>query len=272
MNQKISVLMSVYYKEQPDYLETALDSVFRQTVPAAQVVLVKDGPLTEGLDKVIGRFERENPLMTVVPLPRNVGLGNALNEGLKHCEYDLVARMDSDDICVEDRFERQLKAFADDPSLGIVGGWIDEFESDPDVIVSCRRPPQYHYELESFFKSKSPLNHMTVMFRKEVVKAVGGYQHFYLLEDYWLWGRLIAARTKFYNVPSCLVKVRGGASMTARRGGWKYFKSEARLQKKFLEMGLIGYGNFFRNVSVRFVVRMVPNRARKYVYSKLLRK
>lgn len=272
MENKISVLMSVYHKEQPEYLDAALRSVFDQTVPPAQVVLVKDGPLTAELDRVIERFEREYPQMTVVPLAKNVGLGNALNEGLNHCKYDLVARMDTDDICLEDRFEKQLKAFEADPSLSVVGGWIDEFESDPDVVVSCRRPPESHRELRTFFQGKNPLNHMTVMFRKEAVKNVGNYQHFYLLEDYWLWGRLMANGAKFYNVPSCLVKVRGGASMTARRGGWKYFKSEMRLQEEFLKMGLINRKIFARNLSVRFAVRMMPNRVRKFVYSKLLRK
>ncbi|WP_304708934.1 glycosyltransferase [uncultured Rikenella sp.] len=267
-----SILISVYHREQPEFLETALSSVFDQTVLPDEVVLVKDGPLTPGLDAVISRYAALHPELHVITLPENVGLGAALNEGLKHCSYDLVARMDSDDICVNDRFERQLNIFSQHPECDIVGGWIDEFSNDPHCPEAVRQLPETHEEIGRFFRIRSPVNHVTVMFRRSAVLAAGGYQPFYLLEDYWLWGRMLHNGARFYNIPAILVHVRGGNAMAARRGGWKYAVSEVKLQRAFLRLGLIGYGTFCTNVIMRFTVRIMPNRLRTFVYQKLLRK
>ena len=269
---KFSVLMSVYYREQPEFLDTALASIFDQTILPDEVILVKDGPLTPGLDAVISRYATLHPELHIITLPENVGLGAALNEGLKHCSHELVARMDSDDVCVKDRFERQLAVFSRHPEYDVVGGWIDEFTTTPDRAESVRKLPETHEQIRSFFRSRSPLNHTTVMFRHSVVLAAGNYQPFYLLEDYWLWGRMLYNNAKFYNVPAVLVHVRGGQAMAARRGGWKYALSEIRLQRAFFRLGLIGYVTFCKNVIIRFTVRIIPNRLRTFVYQKLLRK
>lgn len=269
--EKFSVLLSVYSRERAEYMREALRSVFQQTSPPDEVILVKDGPLNEELDAVVEEFSRHYTMFKVVPLPYNVGLGMALNEGLKHCSYELVARMDTDDICVDNRFELQLQVFAQNPELSIVGGWIDEFEDDQSIIISSRHLPQYDNELKVLFKSKSPLNHMTVMFRKNKVLEAGGYQHFYLLEDYWLWARMVACGAILYNVQQKLVNVRGGAAMAARRGGWKYAKSEISLQRQLLKMNLIDSATFLKNVAIRFTVRMMPNKIRVWFYYNILR-
>lgn len=270
--EKFSVLMSVYYREKGEYLHTALESIFDQIAKPDEVVLVKDGPLNAELDAVITDFESKYNTLKVVALPKNVGLGNALNEGLKHCSYELVARMDSDDISLNDRFSLQLNAFEKHPETSIVGGWISEFEDDPTQITTYRKLPELHEQLLSFFRSKSPLNHVTVMLKKSAVIAAGEYQHFYLLEDYWLWARMIKNGAILYNVQNVLVNVRGGTAMAARRGGWKYAKSEVNLQQKMYSMGLIGSGTFCKNVIIRFTIRIMPNKLRSIVYSKLLRK
>lgn len=269
--EKFSVLMSVYHREKGDFLREALLSVFEQSMPPTEVVLVKDGPLTDELEKVIAEFVERYAQLKVVTLPQNVGLGRALNAGLAACSYELVARMDSDDLSLPKRFELQLQAFKDNPEVSIVGSWISEFESNPTHIIAYRKLPQTHDALLKFFRSKSPLNHVTVMFRKSEVIAVGGYEHFYLLEDYWLWARMLKNGAVFHNIPRVLVNVRGGAAMAARRGGWKYAKSEVRFQYQILSMALIGIGTFCKNIVVRFTVRMLPSRLRALIYRKLLR-
>ena len=270
--ENFSVLISVYHKEKGAHLKAALGSVFNQTIPPTEVVLVKDGLLTPELDAVIDSFVAQFNMLKIIPLTQNVGLGNALNEGLKHCKYELVARMDSDDICVPNRFELQLNAFNSNPELAIIGGWISEFENDPSIIISHRKPPQTNDDLYTFLKYKSPFNHMTVMFKKSIITKVGGYKHLYLLEDYWLWARMANSGAKFYNIQSVLVNARGGTAMAARRGGWKYAKSEINLQKKMYQLGLIGPMTFIKNSMIRFTIRMMPNKLRVIIYQKLLRK
>ena len=269
--KEFSVLISVYAREQSDYLRSALHSVFEQTVPPTEVVLVEDGPLTTELEAVITDFCEKYNTLKIVKLAKNMGLGNALNIGLSACTYDLVARMDSDDLSLPNRFEAQLKVFEENPEVSVVGGWISEFDNDPQSIISYRKLPQTDRELRRMCQLKNPLNHMTVMFSKKEVLDAGGYQHFYLFEDYWLWARMIKNGVKLYNVQDVLVNVRGGSAMSARRGGWKYAKSEIRFKRKILQMGLISLHVFLRNVCVRFCVRMMPIGLRSLVYEKVLR-
>lgn len=172
-----SVLLSIYRKEQIDYLCQSLDSVFAQTLPPDEVVLVKDGSLTSELDSVISEYERLHPSLKVVP--QNVGLGRALNEGLKHCSHELVARMDTDDIAKPERFERQIKVFEEHPELDLVGAWIDEFECTSQHVLSVRRVPETSEQILAYCKSRCPVNHPVVMFRKSAVQTGGGYQHFH---------------------------------------------------------------------------------------------
>lgn len=269
--EKFSVLISVYARERSDYLKNALRSVFDQTVPPSEVVLVKDGPLTTELDIVIASFAAQYENFKIVALAKNMGLGNALNVGLSACSYGLVARMDSDDLSLPERFEAQLQVFEKYPEVSVVGGWISEFEDNPQEIISYRKVPETDKNIKQFFCSKCPMNHMTVMFRRDDVLEVGGYQHFYLFEDYWLWSRMVKKRMQFYNIQNVLVNVRGGGAMAARRGGWKYVKSEIRLQTQIRKMGLIGGYTFCKNVFVRFSIHMMPRSLRTFIYKKILR-
>lgn len=268
---KFSVLMSVYKREQGEYLKEALRSIFQQTVPPSEVVLVKDGPLTDELENVIADFVKRYDTLKVIALSENRGLGNALNVGLDACTNDLVARMDSDDLSLSDRFETQLRAFETDPEVSVVGGWITEFEENPDQIITYRKVPESDSELKNFFTSRNPLNHVTVMFRKKDVQEAGGYQHFHLFEDYWLWARMIKNGVKFHNVQKVLVNVRGGAAMAARRGGWKYVKSAVKFQWRIWKMGLISVGQLLKNIFIRFCVYMMPNELRSWIYKNILR-
>jgi len=263
--------MSVYSKANPFHLSRALSSILDQTVTPDEVVLVKDGPITPELEGVIQQFSISCPALRIVTLERNAGLGVALQTGLVECRYDIVARMDADDICVRNRFEKQLEILAADNTVAVVGSAIGEFYDDENSIAFVRKVPVTYEEVWRVARYRNPLNHMTVMFRKDAVMAVGGYQHAPGLEDYYLWVRLLNAGFKIVNIDEILVLARTGQSMYSRRGGWSYFRAEFDLQEKFLRMGFIGPAVFLLNVSGRMLVRLLPNNGRRLVYERFLR-
>ncbi len=265
---KFSVLLSVYHKENPEWLKEALDSVYTQTLPPSEVVLVEDGPLTPELDAIIATF----PDLTIVKLERNRGLGGALEEGLLHCTNDLVARMDTDDICLPYRFEHQVKQFVDNPSLSVASGHITEFIDTPDNIIGRRNVPIGNVACKKYLKQRDPINHVAVMFRKSEVLRAGNYQPWHFNEDSYLWLRMYLAGCTFDNLDEVLVNVRVGKDMYARRGGWKYFKSEAGLQKLRLQNKIIGPIQYMSNMTIHFIVKvLLPNSIRAFVFQKILR-
>ena len=204
-----------------------------------------------------------------MPLAENVGLGRALNAGLEACSYDLVARMDSDDISVPNRFEQQLALFEQDECLSVVSGWVEEFDELGESRI--KRLPENDQELKAYALKRCPIHHPCVMFRKSIVLQSGSYQHFYILEDYYLWIRMIQNGAKFYNIQAPLLRFRSSSDMFRRRGGWCYAKSEFRLFKHMYQNDMIGLGGFIFNASARFVVRIAPTWFRQWVYIKLLR-
>ena len=266
-----SVLMSVYRREQPSFLSDSLASIFKQTVPPDEVVLVKDGPLTVELEEVIACFVAEHPELKVVPLPVNAGLGRALNEGLKHCSHELVARMDTDDICKPDRFEKQLRVFETQPQIDVCSAWLDEFDTDIQHVHSVKYLPETSEELYEYGKTRNPVNHPVVMFRKEAVIRSGSYQHYPLFEDYYLWVRMLVAGSKFYTIQEALLYFRASPDMFARRGGWAYALTEARLQFLLYGIRYINMRTFLENLIIRFFTRIMPPGIREKLYKKKLR-
>lgn len=272
-NYQYSVLMSVYHKENAEYLRTAMDSIWRQTVPTDDFVLVCDGPLNKRLDAVIEKMEKEHPdTLHVVRLEKNGGLGNALNEGIKHCKYDLVARMDSDDISRPDRCERQLKVFQEHPDMSVVSGIVEEFTASTSEIEARRVPPETQEEIISFAKKRNPFNHPCVMYKKSAVEAAGGYQDFYLLEDYYLWIRMLQNGSTGYNLQEPLLWMRAGSDMYKRRAGWKYAKSQKALFKYMKNSGFISGSQYMKSAITRTVSSLMPNSLREFAYKKVLRK
>ena len=268
---KFSVSMCVYGKDNPDWFRTAVDSILNQTRRPDEVVLVVDGPVPDELDAIIRLYEAL-PFFRVIRLAVNEGHGNARRKGLSACTNELVALMDADDIAAPDRFEKQLRRFIEDPSLSIVGGNITEFIDTPDNVVGERTVPEKEEDICAYLKKRCPFNQMTVMFRKSDVEEVGGYIDFYCEEDYYLWLRLYLAGKHLANLPDVLVNVRVGKDMYRRRGGWRYFKSERRLQKFMRKNKVIGMGTYLSNVTKRFIVQvLLPNRLRGWVFQKFAR-
>lgn len=266
-----SVLLSLYYKENPNYLRESLDSIFTQTVLPNEIIMVKDGPLTEELDQTVLEYEKKYSFFKVIPLEQNQGLGKALNIGLDACTNDIVARMDTDDIAKSDRFEKQLKQFENHPELDVVGAWIEEFEGNIANVSSIRKVPQEHKDIYKYAQKRNPVNHPVVMFRKTAVLKAGGYQHFPLFEDYFLWVRMLMNGAKFHNIQEGLLYFRFTPDMFQRRGGWQYALTEIKLMKLYYKMGFINALTFLQNVVLRFAARVIPNNLRGYLYKKLAR-
>lgn len=253
---KFSVSMCVYGKDNPEYFKQAVDSILDQTVEPSEVVLVVDGPVPSELNTIIENFEK-NPLFRIIRLEKNQGHGIARQTGLEKCSYDLVALMDADDLSVNNRFELQLKKFHKNADLDIVGGIISEFVDDPQNTVGRRFVPESDAEIKTYLKKRSPMNQVTVMFKKDSIQKVGGYLDWFCNEDYFLWIRMVLAGMKFANVPDILVNVRVGRDMYKRRGGWKYFKSEAKIQWLMFRKNLISLPRFVNNALQRFFFQII---------------
>jgi glycosyltransferase involved in cell wall biosynthesis len=267
---KLSVLMSVYRNESAEFLRCSLDSLTTQTVQADEIVVVKDGPLGDGLDGAIDSFRWRLPLATL-RMDHQVGLGRALREGLVRCQTELVARMDSDDICLPDRFEKQLSFLALHPEIAVVGGAIAEFNCKPTEIETIRRMPSGGEQLGHVARFRNPLNHMTVIFRKASVLAAGNYEPYAGFEDYELWARMLMRGYRLHNLDDILVLVRCGNGMQRRRGGLGYLKKEIQFQRRLEQLGFVSRRQFLFNLITRAPVRMLPSRIRSQLYHTILR-
>lgn len=268
-----SVLMSVYHKEKPEYLKQAIESIQAQTYPTDDFVLVCDGPLNSELDAVITTKQQEmNGVLKVYRLDKNEGLGNALNAGINHCKNELVARMDSDDVAYPDRCEKQIDVFNTHPEVSICSGIVEEFTTDPEVVDARRVLPETNAKIMEFAKKRNPFNHPCVMYKKSAVEAVGSYRDLYLLEDYYLWLRMLMAGYQGYNIQEPILHMRAGSDMYMRRAGWKYAKTQAKLFKFMKDSGFIGNGQYIKSCVIRSGSALAPNWLRKFMFEKVLRK
>lgn len=272
-NKDISVLLSLYDKEKPDYLEEALSSIFNQTLFPDEIVLVYDGPINSELEAIVSEFQKNYPdTITIIKLQENQGLGIALAEGLKHVRNNIVARMDTDDVMVPDRLEKQFAVLKKYPDVAIVGSNINEFVGNLDNIIGKRIVPEKNDEIRNFSRKRNPFNHMTVMYNKEAVLSVGNYQSLIGFEDYYLWVRLLKAGYKGYNIQEPLVYARAGKNMYARRGGLKYLVPGLTGRFYIWKDGLGTMKDFLFVSSVHIFVSLLPNSLRGKFYQTKLRK
>ena len=271
---KFSIITSVYSKDKPEFVAKALESITSlQTKKPDEVILVVDGPIPIPLSKIIKQQETEKPILKIIWLPKNKGLGNALRIGVEAAKYEIIARMDSDDVSIPDRFEKQIRYLEEHPECDIVSGQITEFLEQENNIVGKREVPCYNEAIYRVMKQRCAFNHVAVMFRKTKILEAGNYIDWYYNEDYYLWIRLMETRCHFANLPDVLVNVRVGKEMYARRGGWKYFKSEEGLQRYMLGHKLIGFPRYLFNVAGRFAIQVViPNSLRGWIFQNLFRK
>ena len=273
MNHNYSVLMSVYYKEQPQFLREAMNSILEQTIPTNDFVLVCDGPLNEELDLVIEDMKLNfGSILNVVRLQNNQGLGNALKIGLEYCKNSLVARMDSDDICVPNRCELQLKNFTLDNRLAIISGTVEQFTTHKDMVLGKRIVPSDYADIITFSKRRNPFNHPAVMFKKEAVEKSGSYNNCYpLFEDYYLWVRMLQNGFRGKNLIETMVYMRTPVDMYKRRGGFLYAKNLLAFNNWMLRSKWITISDYLFSAIPHAIVCVLPNSLRKFIYGHLHR-
>lgn len=264
-----TVLLSVYNKELPLYLSQALDSIwYKQSLKPRQIVLVKDGPLTPELNAEIeGWCDRLGTVMTCVTLPSNVGLASALNIGLEYCNFDLVARMDTDDVSLPDRFNLQIAFMNANVDVAVSSGLIEEWNTDFSSQMSIRRLPLTHNDIVNFAKLRSPISHPAAIFRKSVILGVGGYYNIYP-EDHLLWVRVIQSGYKLANIPNVLLRMRTGEAFITRRG-FTFLKGELISYRLMYKSSFINFGELIKASFLRAVVRLSPDFIKLFMYKKM---
>lgn len=269
-----SVLSSIYHKEHPLHFNACMESIWdNQTLKPTEIILVEDGPLTPELDKVIAQWqEKLGNVLSVKKLEENVGTGKAKNIGLQECTYDIVCIVDTDDIYVAERFEKQIKFLKNNPDVSIIGGQIFEFVEDIHMPTGMRKVPLSDKDLKEYAKKQSPFNNMTITYRKSHILEVGGYQHHLWMEDYNLFLRVIAKGYKIQNLADVLVYARIDNGMHGRRKGLEYIKSEKQLLKlkKDLKLQRPIHANIL--FLIRSTFRLLPSSLLGKIYNRLLRK
>jgi len=266
-----SVLMSVYKNEKPNYLDKALNSIENQTIIPKEIVVVQDGPITDALNQVLKKHS-ENFVNTfkIIKSKKNQGLGAALCLGTSAIDTNWIARMDSDDISVPERFEKQLIAILNDVDLALVGGQVSEFATNINNLVGSRSVPTSEKEIQKFVKWRSPFNHPTIMIRKDVLENVGGYIPYGNLEDYYLWSRIISQNYRVKNLSDTLVYMRVDEGMYSRRGKVSNIQYFYRLRKFLRKQKMISFPEQIMGNAVMTVNIIIPSFLRKLLYQKIL--
>ena len=273
---EFSVLMSVYGKDNAEDFREALKSVtLTQTKKPKQVVIVQDGIVPSSIDEIIDDIKNRTSEIEITVLKKetNQGLASALNSGLSLCKYDWIARMDSDDISVADRFEKQITFIESNMDVAVLGGAIAEFEHEIGDIQSERHVELIHEEITRMAKSRTPMNHVSVMYLKSAVLAVGGYsEDFGKLEDYKLWVDLIAAGYKLANIDDIVVNVRVGKGFIERRSNKREIQDWDMLQTYLLKNNMITKRKAWVNKLYIRVFIYMPAWMKKIAYKTILRR
>jgi glycosyltransferase involved in cell wall biosynthesis len=271
-NKEFSVLMSLYWKESPGNLSECLQSICNSTVLPSEVLVVLDGSIPNKLMFVLKKFKARLPLR-LIPLVKNVGLPEALNQGILNCKTDLIARFDTDDICHTVRFERQLLFMEKNPDIAVVGSHVGEFLNGINKVYSFRRVAINHESIVRYAKIRNPLNHPSVMYRKSAINAVGGYPLYALaFEDYALWLNLILKGYKLSNLDEVLVFMRAGPNQAQRRRGIKYAKIEWKFASDYYRYGFFKLYEMIVFLIIRLPFRFLPNRVLWISYKHIIRK
>lgn len=272
MNTAYSIIMAVYKKDQPEWLKQSIDSLLNQTVVSDDIIIIVDGPLTAQLDGVLSRYDN-NKSITLIKLQANQGLGNALNVGIKKAKHQLIARMDSDDISIPNRFELQIAEFNKNPKLDILGGQVAEFIDNPEEIVAYRKVPTGHLEIKKFACRRNPFNHPTVMYKKTTIQKLGCYNATALrIEDYDLWLRAISSGAMCANLDVVLLKYRSTIDAMKRRKTLTSIKSHIKVRFRFLTKKYISFSDFIYGVTTQVVLFLMPVKFANLIFNMVVRK
>ena len=264
---EFSVIMSVYRKDDPSWLKIALNCLFEQTIQPTEIVLVDDGPIPDILQAVIDEVMEDHPIFNVIKKEKNQGLGLALKTAVDAAKYDVLARMDADDIIPSDRFEKQIKSI--EKGYDVVSCWSQLFVGDMNNIVAIKKRPEKHEEIVKLAHKRSPVCHAACMMRKGAILKAGNYMDSPLYEDYHLWIRMIMSGAKFYNIQEVLYFVRTTEDQAKRRSGYKYLKTEMAFFKEFYKKGFFTTTDYVKNVFIRTIIRLAPSPIRFVMFKKI---
>ncbi|MDY3359778.1 MAG: glycosyltransferase [Clostridium celatum] len=271
-NIKYSVLMSVYYKENPVWLKESIQSMLDQTIKCNEFVIVKDGPITKELDLIINEFVEKKPeLFRVISLEKNLGLGLALKIGVENCSNEWIARMDSDDYSKPYRLEKTIEFIKKHPEVDLVGSWHNEFSENKSNIISIKKLPETNDEIIQYSKRRNPFSHPSVFIRKQKIIEAGNFRGYHLVEDYDMWIRMIRNGCKCYNIQEDLISVRVSGDLYKRRGGIKYLKSILKFKFEMYNVGHMNFFDFIVSSLSSIIVCLIPSFLREIIYKKVLR-
>ena len=263
--------MAVYYKDRAEWLMQALESLLNQTVISDDIVIVADGLLTPQLDAVLRQYENMK-IISLIRLQKNEGLGNALNVGIKHAKNELVARMDSDDISLPNRFELQIAEFIKNPKLDILGGQIAEFISDPNEIVAYRNVPTTQGDIKEFSRRRNPFNHPTVMYKRSTIQKNGCYDVSAIrIEDYDLWLRALSAGATCANLDVILLKYRSTSDAMKRRKTFSSLRNHIKARVRFYMKNYISLPDLLYGTSTQLLLFIMPTKLATFVFNRAVR-
>jgi glycosyltransferase involved in cell wall biosynthesis len=262
-----SVVLSVFHKDDPVFFDLALKSLVEQTIVPPEVIVVSDGPITDALSEVLQKYLTRYSFFVHIPCAQNMGPAHAWNLGIAAARYDWIARMDADDICIDERFEIQIAYIKSNPDISLLGGCISEFIMNPEITHNIRKAPLTLDKIVACSKKSNPFNHVTVFFSKAAHAAAGKYVQVDGFVDYYLWVRMLNLGIKAANVDRTLVKVRVGNDMVGRRIGLKYAKSEFEFNVAVMKIGFFTTMQGCRNIFLRCGLRLLPKFLVSYLYS-----
>lgn len=267
--QNVSCLISTYRGEDARNLDAALSSIYGQTRPPGEVVIVVDGAVDDAQHRVIARFAADTRVgrTKVVVLERQHGLAGALNAGLAQCGGEYVMRMDSDDLTDARRLEVQMAYAADNPSVDLIGSWATEFADPGDRAIAVKTAPADHDGIIRALKWRNVLCHPSILVRRQTLLAVGGYRtSIGKLEDYDLFVRLALGGARFHVIPRSLVYVRVSMGQRRRRGGLDHLVHDLRFRAECRRAGFLSWPEFVASGTAYTVFRLVPGRVRDLLY------
>lgn len=263
-----SVLMTVYKKDSPEYFLQSVSSMLNQTVKTNDYVLVCDGPITDKLELAIKTaFEGHENILNLVRLPQNVGLGQALYEGLPLCKNEWVARMDDDDIAHLDRCEIELRFIEEHPGLSIVGSFVNEFEDDPNNPIRLKEGPTDEAAILKFSKRRNPFNHSTLMIKKDDILKAGNYSTMRTNQDVDTWVRVLNKGYKGANIPQPLVDFRFDKKTYERRKEWKNIKLMIDVWSNFWKQGYCSFADYMYVFCLQIAIFLMPNKLLQWAYN-----
>jgi glycosyltransferase involved in cell wall biosynthesis len=268
---KYSIVMSVYEKDRPEWLVQALESLINQTLVSDDIIIVIDGPIMVELDTVLERYNKMSNI-SLIRIVTNMGLGNALNVGIKQAKYELIARMDSDDIAVLNRFEIQIAEFKNNPKLSILGGQIAEFMDEPTKILSYRKVPTTYSEIKQFARRRNPFNHPTVMYKKSVISKLGYYDVTAIrIEDYDLWLRALSQDLECTNLDVVLLNYRSTPEAMKRRRTFVSWKNHIAARTRFYTKKYISLSDLIYGVATQTVLFILPETLANMIFKRVVR-